>query len=227
MKNETILAALPFLMVAAIPLASSPVNAAPSAAANAASRAKSLPPEIQAGLDGGGSGFLSLTWNEPVVTQSEWANQELTLRFSRPLADAPIAEVGSRLGDAVESLRYGYDSVLLRLSPGFEPRVETTGTGVVVTLGRSAASLAARPISPGSTSSEPRRCSNPARSLRRGPSCSTSSPMRRFLRISRVPPGRRESMAAAATSGAAFQHSTGCCAPIPAIPSCSPITRLF
>jgi hypothetical protein len=131
-------AALPFLMMAAIPLAPSPVNAA-APAANAAARAKSLPPEIQAGLDGGGSGFLSLDWNEPVVTRSEWANQELTLRFSRPLADAPIAEVGSRLGNAVETLRYGYDSVLLRLSPGFEPRVETTGTGVVVTLGRSTA----------------------------------------------------------------------------------------
>ena len=131
-------AALPFLMMAAIPLAPSPVNAAANAAAPAA-RAKSLPPEIQAGLDGGGSGFLSLNWNEPVVTRSEWANQELTLRFSRPLADAPIAEVGSRLGNAVETLRYGYDSVLLRLSPGFEPRVETTGTGVVVTLGRSTA----------------------------------------------------------------------------------------
>jgi hypothetical protein len=129
------LAALPFLMVAAIPLALSPANAA----TNAATTAKSLPPEIQAGLDGGGSGFLSLNWNEPVVTRSEWANQELTLRFNRPLADAPIAEAGSRLGDAVETLRYGYDSMLLRLSPGFEPRVETTGTGVVVTLGRSAA----------------------------------------------------------------------------------------
>jgi hypothetical protein len=131
------LAALPFLMVAAIPLALSPANAA----TNAAARAKSLPPGIQAGLDGGGSGFLSLNWNEPVVIRSEWANQELTLRFNRPLADAPIAEAGSRLGDAVETLRYGYDSVLLRLSPGFEPRVETTGTGVVVTLGRSAAEL--------------------------------------------------------------------------------------
>jgi hypothetical protein len=129
------LVALPFLMMAAIPLALSPVNAATTAA----TRAKSSPPEIQAGLDGGGSGFLSLNWNEPVVTQSEWANQELTLRFSRPLADAPIADLGSRLADAVESIRYGYDSVLLRLSPGFEPRVETTGTGVVVTLGRSAA----------------------------------------------------------------------------------------
>jgi hypothetical protein len=129
------LAALPFLMVAAIPLALSPANAA----TNAAARAKSLPPEIRAGLDGGGSGFLSLNWNEPVVTRSEWANQELTLRFNRPLADAPIAEAGSRLGDAIETLRYGYDSMLLRLSPGFEPRVETTGTGVVVTLGRSAA----------------------------------------------------------------------------------------
>ena len=41
------LAALPFLMVAAIPLAPFPVNAVPSAAANAAARAKSLPPEIQ------------------------------------------------------------------------------------------------------------------------------------------------------------------------------------
>jgi hypothetical protein len=129
------LAALPFLMVAAIPLALSPVNAA----TNAAARARSSPPGIQAGLDGGGSGFLSLNWNEPVVTKSEWANQELTLRFNRPLADAPIAEAGSRLGGAVETLRYGYDSVLLRLSPGFEPRVETTGTGVVVTLRRSAA----------------------------------------------------------------------------------------
>jgi hypothetical protein len=133
------LAALPFLMVAAIPLALSPVNAAPSAAANAAARAKSSPPEIQAGLDSGGSGFLSLNWKESVVIRSEWANQELTLRFNRPLDDAPIAETGSRLGNAVETLRYGYDSVLLRLSPDFEPRVETTGTGVIVTLGRSAA----------------------------------------------------------------------------------------
>jgi hypothetical protein len=124
------LAALPFLMVAAIALAPSPTNAA--------ARAKSSPPEIQAGLDDGGSGFLSLNWNEPVVTRSEWANQELTLRFNRPLADAPIAEAGSRLGDAVETLRYGYDSMLLRLSPGFEPRVETTGTGVAVTLRRAA-----------------------------------------------------------------------------------------
>jgi hypothetical protein len=129
------LVALPFLMMAAIPLALSPVNAATTAA----TRAKPSPPEIQAGLDGGGSGFLSLNWNEPVVIRSERANQELTLRFNRPLDDAPIAEAGSRLGDAVETLRYGYDSVLLRLSPGFEPRVETTGTGVVVTLGRSAA----------------------------------------------------------------------------------------
>jgi hypothetical protein len=133
------LAALPFLMVAAIALALSPVNAAPSAAANAAARAKSSPPEIQAGLDSGGSEFLSLDWKEPVVIRSEWANQELTLWFNRPLDDAPIAETGSRLGNAVETLRYGYDSVLLRLSPDFEPRVETTGTGVIVTLGRSAA----------------------------------------------------------------------------------------
>jgi hypothetical protein len=133
------LAALPFLMVAAIPLVPSSVNSAPSAATNVAARAKSLPPEIQTGLDSGGSGFLSLNWNEPVVTRSEWVNQELTLRFNRPLADAPIAEAGSRLGDAVETLRYGYDSMLLRLSPGFEPRVETTGTGVAVTLRRAAA----------------------------------------------------------------------------------------
>src|SRR5687768_4400683 len=117
--KPNIYATLPFLMMAAIPLAPSPVNAAANPAVNAAAIAKSLPPEIQAGLDGGGSGFLSLDWNEPVVTQSEWANQELTLRFSRPLADAPIAEAGSRLGNAVETLRYGYDSVLLRLSPGF------------------------------------------------------------------------------------------------------------
>jgi hypothetical protein len=137
------LAALPFLVATAIPLALSPVNAAtnasPNAAPNAAARVKPSSPEIQAGLDDGGSGFLSLNWNQPVDTQSEWANQELTLRFSRPLADAPIAEAGSRLGDAIETLRYGYDSMLLKLSPGFEPRVETIGTRVVVTLGRSAA----------------------------------------------------------------------------------------
>jgi hypothetical protein len=123
------LVALPFLMVAAVALALSP--------ADAATGAKSPPPEIQTRLDGGGSGFLSLNWNEPVLTRSEWENQELTLRFSRPLADAPVADLGSRLAGAVESVRYGYDSVLLRLSPGFAPNVVTTGTGVVVTLGRS------------------------------------------------------------------------------------------
>jgi hypothetical protein len=115
--------------VAAIPLALS--------TGNAVSAANPPHPEIAAGLDDDkGSGFLSLNWNEPVVTQSEWANHELTLRFSRPLADAPIADLGSRLADAVESIRYGYDSMLVRLSPGFEPDVTTTGTGVVVTLKR-------------------------------------------------------------------------------------------
>ena len=189
------LAALPFLMVAAIPLASFPVNAVPSAAANAASRAKSLPPEIQAGLDGGGSGFLSLNWNEPVVTRSEWANQELTLRFSRPLADAPIAEVGSRLGNAVETLRYGYDSVLLRLSPGFEPRVETTGTGVVVTLGRSAAA-------PGRPADQSRLDFIRAKALlASGEVASARAELQRFVADAPVSPGIARATRAARTEG--------------------------
>ena len=186
-----------------------------------------MPPEIQAGLDGGGSGFLSLNWNEPVVTQSEWANPDLTLRFSRPLADAPIAEVGSRLGNAVETLRYGYDSVLLRLSPGFEPRVETTGTGVVVTLGRSTAE-------PGRPADQSRLNFIRAKALlASGEVASARAELQRF--VADVPVPRDIARAAraaridgaAATCGAAFRHSTGCCAPIPATPSCSPTTRPY
>ena len=218
------LAALPFLMVAAIPLALSPANAA----TNAATRAKSSPPEIQAGLDGGGSGFLSLNWNEPVVTRSEWANQELTLRFNRPLADAPIAEARFAAGGCGRNSPLWLRQYASAAFPRFRApcRDHRNRRGRHPSAGPPR-SLAARPISPGSISSGPRRCWHPARSLRPGPSCSVSSPMCRFLRISRVPPGRRGSKAAAATCGAAFRHSTGCCAPIPAIPSCSPITRLY
>jgi hypothetical protein len=123
------LAALPCLIVAALPLAPST-----GSAAAAATRPH---PEIQAGLDEGtGSGFLSLTWKLPVSTRSNWENRELTLHFSRPLADAPIADLGVQLASAVETIRYGYDSMLVRLSPGFEPEVTTSETGVVVTLNR-------------------------------------------------------------------------------------------
>src|SRR5690242_7703669 len=94
-----LLAALPYLMVVAMPLALSHGNTASAA---------NLPrPEIHAGLkDGNGSGFLALTWKEPVSTQSTWENRELTLRFSRPLADAPVADLGSQLAGMVESVRY-------------------------------------------------------------------------------------------------------------------------
>src|SRR5688572_6029023 len=106
------LAALPYLLMAALPPAFFFVNAA--------SAANLLLPEIHAGLnDGHGSGFFSLTWNEPVSTRSEWKNRDLSLYFTRPLADAPVADLGSQLAGAVETIRYGYDSVLLRLAPGF------------------------------------------------------------------------------------------------------------
>jgi hypothetical protein len=134
------LTTLPYLMVVAMPLALlSPTLA----------HAANLPrPELSAGLDKvSGLNFFSLTWDAPVAIQAEQEMREVTLRFGQPLSDAPISDLGTQLVGAVESIRYGYDSVLLRLSPGVKADVVITATGVTVTFTRSA-TRQDRPIGP-------------------------------------------------------------------------------
>ena len=94
-------------------------------------------PVLHAGSDTiSGGQYFSLTWADAVNVQSERTGRELVLRFSRPLGDAPVADLEPRLAGNVEAIRYGYDSLLLQLSPGAEAEVTATDTGVAVTLAR-------------------------------------------------------------------------------------------
>jgi hypothetical protein len=91
--------------------------------------------ELSTSADGADpSRSFALTWPDPVTVRSDLEGRELTLRFSRPLGDVPIADLEPRLAGAVETIRYGYDSLLLRLAPDTEPDVAITGNGVQVTL---------------------------------------------------------------------------------------------
>ncbi len=187
--KTSFLAALPCLIVAALPLAPS--------AGNAASMASRPHPVVQAGPDdGNGSGFFSLTWNGPVTTRSEWENSDLTLHFSRPLADAPIADLGVQLASAVETIRYGYDSILVRLSPGFEPDVTTNATGVVVTLNQQRGAEQSRP------GGQSRLDFMRAKALlNSGEAASARAELQRFIADVPVPPDIARAARAARTEG--------------------------
>jgi hypothetical protein len=80
--------------------------------------------------------YFSLTWADAVNVQSERNGRELVLRFSRALGDAPVSDLEPQLAENIEAIRYGYDSLLLQLSPGVEPDVTVTDNGVAVILAR-------------------------------------------------------------------------------------------
>lgn len=105
-------------------------------AAKATTSPAPVAPDLMSGLDGAGERRFSIDWKVDVTVSTEWSGRDLVLRFSRPLGAAPFGELGPQLAGDVESLRYGYDSLLLQLAPGIEPRVESTGSGVAVTLTR-------------------------------------------------------------------------------------------
>jgi hypothetical protein len=88
---------------------------------------------------GTGDGVLRLMWADAVRTRPGQDGREVTLRFSRPLGDAPVDSIPARLPGLVENAVQGYDSLLLVLAPGVTAGVAVESQGVQVRLTRAPA----------------------------------------------------------------------------------------
>lgn len=75
---------------------------------------------------------LALSWPGVVKTAPAQDGRELTLRFNRPIGEARVETIAERLTGWVDSVQYGYDSLLLVLAPEVTATVATRRDGVRV-----------------------------------------------------------------------------------------------
>lgn len=85
-------------------------------------------------IEGDGVAEIHFGWKRPVRVEGEPSDRELLLRSDAPLADPAIEEIPRRLPNWIESVSYGYDSVLVRANRPVNWEVRPAMTGVVVRL---------------------------------------------------------------------------------------------
>ena len=88
---------------------------------------------------------LTLSWPGAVSAEHRLNDRELSLRFSRPLGDAPLESIPDRLQGWVDNVLYGYDSVLLVLGQGVTVTVTAEPLGVRIDLAQETRSLRRSP----------------------------------------------------------------------------------
>jgi hypothetical protein len=92
-------------------------------------------------------GVVALEWPVPVKVEAERddSGRELLVRFDQPLGTVPFSTVQDVLGSLVETIEYGYDSVLIRVRP--EVRITPTplSSGIQIVLSQAAEPPAGAP----------------------------------------------------------------------------------
>src|SRR5690349_15430057 len=81
-------------------------------------------------------GVIALEWPVPVTVETERdvKARELLLRFDQPLGTVPFSRIQEVLGGMVETVEYGYDSVLIRVAPAVRVTPTTLPSGVQIAL---------------------------------------------------------------------------------------------
>src|SRR4051812_34796876 len=92
-------------------------------------------------------GVIALGWPVPVKVETERdANgRELLLRFDQPLGTVPFSRIQEVLGGMVETVEYGYDSVLIRVAPNVQVTSTALASGIQIALSGTAPSPATEP----------------------------------------------------------------------------------
>lgn len=75
---------------------------------------------------------MQLTWPEPVQAQIHTERTETLLTFSRPLGQPDFSDVAQQLSTFLRDVRFGYDTVLLVLTPGTRAEFDLETQGVTV-----------------------------------------------------------------------------------------------
>lgn len=84
------------------------------------------------------TGALRLTWTLPVQLRIDSSAEEYLLTFSRPLGNPDFASAAADLAPFLRDVRFGYDSVLLVITPGTRAEFEREPSGVIARFSRAA-----------------------------------------------------------------------------------------
>src|SRR4051812_47824086 len=81
-------------------------------------------------------GVIALEWPVPVKVETERdvKTRELLLRFDQPLGTVPFSRIQEVLGGMVETVEYGYDSMLIRVAPDVRVTLTNLASGVQIAL---------------------------------------------------------------------------------------------
>ena len=92
-------------------------------------------------------GVIALEWPVPVTVETERdvKARELLLRFDQPLGTVPFARIQEVLGGLVETVEYGYDSVLIRVAPDVRVTPTNLASGVQIALSGAVEAAAGKP----------------------------------------------------------------------------------
>lgn len=87
------------------------------------------------------TGVMRLTWTLPAQLRIDSSGEEHLLTLSRPLGDPDFTSVTADLAPFLRDVRFGYDSVLLVVTPGTQAEFKREPNGVVAHFSRSAPML--------------------------------------------------------------------------------------
>ena len=109
---------------------------------------------------------VELLWSAPVGAQVEQTADELVIRVDRPLVHAALAAAATRISRWVGGVFVGYDSLVLKLTPGTVATVATSGARVTITLRAAAPTSSAQARPGGAGGAEGHGAQDAARRLR-------------------------------------------------------------
>ncbi|MEN8131811.1 MAG: hypothetical protein ABFS45_16805, partial [Pseudomonadota bacterium] len=94
-------------------------------------------PTIEVITENAGSSII-LRWPVGLKINHRVDDTEIFLSFSHPIENDGLAAIPAQLSSMIEDLQYGYDSLLLRLHTGIEPKLYVLTDGVRIELSRRA-----------------------------------------------------------------------------------------
>jgi hypothetical protein len=92
-------------------------------------------PAIKVVTENAGSTII-LRWPIGLMIEHKFDSPELFFSFSRPIENEKVAEIPAHLSSMIEDVQYGYDTLLLRLRVGIEPKVNVLADGIRIELSR-------------------------------------------------------------------------------------------
>src|SRR3954470_22407981 len=95
----------------------------------------------------GRGGVIALEWPVPVKVETEQdvKTRELLLRFDQPLGTVTFSRIQEVLGGMVETVEYGYDTVLIRVAPDVRVTPTNLASGVQIALSGAVDAPAGKP----------------------------------------------------------------------------------